>query len=206
MIRYIDHMPRGVARAAGREMLLEAAQQLLEAAGPSALTVRSIAEAAGVATGLLYRHFGDRDELLVALVVRGFRTQAEQSADLHGRVGQDSVQANLSWYGHTVVQPGTRALARLMSVRPDLLASVQAALGRPDTPGLDHMEDTVQAYLEGEQRQGRVNPEAVTSSAAVILVSAWHRLLTSNPTATTSDADAVTNVVRTLVAGLDTDT
>lgn len=192
-------MPRGVTRVAGREELLQAGQRLLEAAGPSAMTVRGIANEAGVATGLLYSYFDDRDGLLVALVVEGFRAQAKQGEELIRRADQTPVHTNLTWYGETVVQPSTRALAGLMFARPDLAGRVRASLGQRDTPGLDQMEHTVRAYLEQEQEHGRIKLGAKTASAATLLVGGWHRLLTSDAT---TDADHISDMIHVVLTGL----
>lgn len=56
-----------VARA-----ILDAAERLLVEQGPGALTVRSIADAAGVAPMSVYNHFEGKQGVLDALMVRGF--------------------------------------------------------------------------------------------------------------------------------------
>ena len=54
------------------DSLVEAALSLLENAGLSALTVRSVAATAGVAPMGVYSRFGNKDGLLEALFVHGF--------------------------------------------------------------------------------------------------------------------------------------
>jgi AcrR family transcriptional regulator len=56
-----------------REALLAAAHDLLATEGPSGLTVRRIAAAAGVSTMNVYSRFGGKDGVLDELFVDGFR-------------------------------------------------------------------------------------------------------------------------------------
>ena len=55
------------------EQILTAAEELLEQSGPEALTVRGIAEAAGVAPMGVYNHFESKEGVLGGLVGEGFR-------------------------------------------------------------------------------------------------------------------------------------
>jgi AcrR family transcriptional regulator len=56
-----------------REELLDAATELLDETGdPARLTIRAVTKRAGVSPMALYLHFADRDELLAALLDRGF--------------------------------------------------------------------------------------------------------------------------------------
>ncbi|WP_330350358.1 TetR/AcrR family transcriptional regulator [Streptomyces sp. NBC_00582] len=69
-----DTFPRPVARQArSRETqnrILDAGIRLLEEGGPEALTVAAVAEAAGVSVGSVYRRFGDKERLLLAIQSR----------------------------------------------------------------------------------------------------------------------------------------
>ena len=57
-------MPRGVAIPEVREQLFAAADRILGRAGPAGLTTRAITAEAGVANGVLHRHFRDLDAFL----------------------------------------------------------------------------------------------------------------------------------------------
>src|SRR6187200_1133471 len=65
----------GVGRA-----LLAAAHRLLAEDGPSALTVRRLAAAAGVSTMNVYSRFGGKDGVIEELFVDGFRRLSAQMA------------------------------------------------------------------------------------------------------------------------------
>ncbi len=56
-----------------REVLLQAAIELIAEVGPAAFTLREVARRAGVSHNAPYRHFPDRDDLLAAVAAQGFR-------------------------------------------------------------------------------------------------------------------------------------
>jgi TetR/AcrR family transcriptional regulator, repressor for neighboring sulfatase len=66
--------PGTAARPTGRDevtdAVLDAAQRLFAEAGPNEVSLRAIAQEAGVTYGLVYRHFGTKDELLERLLAR----------------------------------------------------------------------------------------------------------------------------------------
>jgi AcrR family transcriptional regulator len=55
-----------------REALLKAALRLISEVGPTAFTLREVARRAGVSHNAPYRHFRDRDELMVAVSTEGY--------------------------------------------------------------------------------------------------------------------------------------
>ncbi|QUD89212.1 TetR/AcrR family transcriptional regulator [Phenylobacterium montanum] len=55
-----------------RRALIEAALAVVEQAGAEAVSLRELAEQAGVSRAAPYRHFADRDELLACVAARGF--------------------------------------------------------------------------------------------------------------------------------------
>lgn len=58
--------------------LLSAAERIAAAEGPSALSVRRVADEVGTTTRAVYSLFGSKDGLLVALGTQGFQLLAEQ--------------------------------------------------------------------------------------------------------------------------------
>jgi AcrR family transcriptional regulator len=55
-----------------RQTLIAAALAVIERGGAEAMSVRELAESAGVSRAAPYRHFADRDELLACVAARGF--------------------------------------------------------------------------------------------------------------------------------------
>lgn len=68
------------AREATRERIVEAAAALVAEGGRDALTTRSVAAAAGVQAPTIYRIFGDKDGLIEAVVLHGYRAHLEAKA------------------------------------------------------------------------------------------------------------------------------
>lgn len=65
--------PADAARSARAErrsaQLLEAAARLMERDGSHAVSMQSVAAEAGVSVGLIYRYFGSKDDLLLAVII-----------------------------------------------------------------------------------------------------------------------------------------
>ena len=64
-----------------REALLKAAIRLIAEVGPTAFTLREVARRAGVSHNAPYRHFRDKDDLLAAVAVQGFRELTQAMLD-----------------------------------------------------------------------------------------------------------------------------
>ncbi len=62
--------PRPTGKDEITDAVLDAAERLFAAAGPAEVSLRAIAQDAGVTYGLVYRHFGTKDVLLERLLER----------------------------------------------------------------------------------------------------------------------------------------
>ena len=73
--------PVRLAHADRREALLDAALDLVAAGDVDAISIESVADRAGVSRALLYKHFANRTDILIALYLReGARLHEELSA------------------------------------------------------------------------------------------------------------------------------
>lgn len=75
-------------RARGRppvptERIVEAALQIVDVDGAESLSLRALAQRLGSSTATLYRHFDNRDELLVHVVDHTFKEAPTQAGELH---------------------------------------------------------------------------------------------------------------------------
>ncbi|KQY57608.1 MULTISPECIES: TetR/AcrR family transcriptional regulator [unclassified Nocardioides] len=91
----IDTDPAEAARQARAEQrsaqLLEAAARLMDRDGPESVSMQSLATEAGVSVGLIYRYFGGKDELLLAVILNvldAFGTEVPKAMD---EAGEDPV-------------------------------------------------------------------------------------------------------------------
>lgn len=116
-------MPSNERRGGGsddqRERILGAAMDLLATAGPSGLSTRAVAAAAGVQTPTLYRHFADKDGLLDAVASFGFESYlAEKRAFAPS---EDPIEdLRRGWEAHVAFGLANPAIYTLMyaNVRP----------------------------------------------------------------------------------------
>jgi len=72
-----------------REALIEAALAVIDELGPQALSIREVARRAGVSHAAPYRHFTDKDDLIVAVVERGFEMLDAVTGQARAAAGDD---------------------------------------------------------------------------------------------------------------------
>lgn len=128
-----------------RAALLTAARTLLDEGGVPALTLREVARRTGVTPAATYRHFADKEALLVALAVQGFeefnavmRAAQERHPGATGKAAAQTsahafAQMGVAYVQFAVERPG---LFRLMfgpavadrSRSPELLATIAASM------------------------------------------------------------------------------
>lgn len=194
----------GDAHRTLREHLVASAERLIARGETAGLTVRAVAREAGVADGVLYNHFANKEELL-ALALDAYVRSVESGLGAVPEPGTGTVEVNLrtlvarGFAAHVVILP---AFAGLLS-QPKVLAAF-ARLA--DAEGAPAMRATVADYLRAEQRLGRVSASADVAAVAVMISGAWHdvvlpRLFRGEPTPEDAAAEQVPDgLVESLVA------
>jgi AcrR family transcriptional regulator len=171
-------MPTGVSIHDVRDRLFAAAERVLLRDGPDALTSRALTSEAGVAKGVLYRHFPDFDTFLAALVLVHLERLDARSADLRASAGTATVADNLADALGDALTPSAIRIIGLICARRQLLDRL-----RVTTPaGIPLLAETtkmIAVYLTAERGLGRVALEADVDTRAVILVGAAHLLAAS---------------------------
>src|SRR5689334_1701373 len=157
--------------------MFAAAERILLREGPHALTSRAVTAEAGVAKGVLHRHFADFDAFLAELALDRVAQVAAQAAALRGAAGTGSVAGNLAAALPEVLSPGVLALIRLVIARDELRARLRAATGSR-IPLITESTALVAGYLAAERGLGRIAADADIGTLAPTLIGAAHLLFT----------------------------
>lgn len=193
-------MPTGVALRDARELLFDAAERVLLRDGPSALTSRAVTTEAGVAKGVMHRHFADFDAFLAELVLDRIGRIDTQAAALRESAGTGTVAGNLVGALTDLFSSVAVAIVALMIFRDDLRARLRQT--RPTgVPLVAEATAMIASYLTAERELGRVAADADVDTLAPTLVGAGH-LLFAGRKGTPPEAGALDKVVTTVIAGV----
>jgi AcrR family transcriptional regulator len=100
-----------------RRALVEAARRILEADGPTALSLRAVAREAGVSPAAPYHHFKDKAELLDAVAMEGWEALGEALAEARAKAGPDAVVISELGVAYVCFARDNPALYRVMYER-----------------------------------------------------------------------------------------
>ena len=193
-------MPTGIAIRDPREQLFGAAERVLLRDGPSALTSRAVTDEAGVAKGVLHRHFADFDDFLAGLVHdRAARLEAP-SAALLASAGTGTVAGNLAQALASAFSPVAVAMVALITFRDELRARLRQTWPA-GVPLLAEIVQMTAAYLAEERSLGRVAADAEVTMLAITLIGASHLLL-ADRTEDPPDLGAVRAMAGSVLAGV----
>jgi AcrR family transcriptional regulator len=194
-------VPTGHALQDPRQHLFAAAERVLLRDGASGLTGRSVTAEAGVAKGVLHRHFPDFDTFVAQLVderIRGFHDVAR---GLASRTGQATVSANVAAVISELLDPVALALVPLIIAHQQIRSRL-APNDRPGPPLLSDAAAVVQDYLAREQQQGRVTATADLGTTALSVVATAHLLLAGELGALPT-AEAILEVIESMLVGVE---
>ncbi|MCX0270901.1 TetR family transcriptional regulator [Nocardia zapadnayensis] len=180
-------MPTGVALRDAREQLFAAARRVLLAGGPHGLTSRAVTTEAGVAKGVIHRHFTDFDAFLAEFVLDRIAVLDRQAATLRDTAGTGSVAANLATALTELFDPVAVAIVALIVSRDDLRVRLRAA-GAAPIPVLGEGTAMIADYLTAERELGRISADADVTTLAPTLTGAAHLLFADRENAPTAAA------------------
>ena len=192
-------MPTGVALRDAREQLFEAAERVLLRDGPGALTSRAVTTEAGVAKGVLHRHFADFDAFLAEFVLDRIGRMDSQAAALGDAAGTGTVIGNLTDALTALYGSAAIAMVPLVSSRESLRARLRETWPA-GVPVLTEAMEMLASYLAAERELGRLQPDAEVEMLAPMLIGTVHLLWASQDGAAPS-ADEVRRVVTTAISG-----
>jgi TetR/AcrR family transcriptional regulator, repressor for neighboring sulfatase len=134
-----DAEPRPVRRRPGKSAtasrILDSAQQLFAKRGPAAVSIRQVAEQAGVSHALVHKYFGSKDDLINAVV---YRADAQRSAAAEGSPSLKDVYREL--------------LPQVMSERDHSMMLVRSAMSGVEYVPLADRIKTTGALIELARR------------------------------------------------------
>jgi AcrR family transcriptional regulator len=191
-------VPTGVALRDAREQLFDAAERVLLRDGPGALTSRAVTTEAGVAKGVLHRHFADFDAFLAEFVLDRIGRMDSQAAALRDAAGTGTVIGNLTDALTALFGSAAVAMVPLVSSRESLRARLRETWPA-GIPVLTEAMVMVTSYLAAERDLGRLAPDAEVDMLAPMLIGTVH-LLWADQDGTAPEAEAVRRVVTTALS------
>ena len=193
-------MPTGVAIRDAREQLFGAAERVLLRDGPNGLTSRAVTTEAGVAKGVLHRHFTDFDTFLAELVLDRIARMESQARALREAAGTGTVAGNLSRALTDLFGSVAVAIVALIISRDNLRARLRR--GRPrGVPLLTEAAAMIASYLATEQELGRIAADADVDMIAPMLIGTGH-LVFAGRDGTPPEAGEVDRFVTSVIAGV----
>lgn len=188
------------------EKILEAADRLIRGRGLARVRTKEIAREAGVAEGTLYVHFPNKEDLFFAVVEKNkpefaavVRKELAGTREL-GVVLAEVARAALSYYEKLI------SMAAPLFADAELLERQREAIaGQPGGPY--RIYERVAAYVEAEQRLGRVKEGLDALSVAALILGPCfqyaftHQFLGEDPLPITEER-FVEDLAKTLAASL----
>jgi len=169
-------VPTGVPIRDVRERLSDAALRVLRRDGADALTSRAVTLEAGLAKGVLHRHFADFDTFLASLVLARIERLDRRSEQLRGSAGSGTVADTVAAALTASLDADSLAVVALVASRRELLARLRLTTPA-GVPLLAETTRMIAAYLTAERGLGRIPLGADVDRLAIALVGGAHLLL-----------------------------
>jgi AcrR family transcriptional regulator len=192
-------MPTGVALRDVRQQLFDAAERVLLRDGANGLTSRAVTAEAGVAKGVLHRHFEDFDAFLAELVRDRIARLEGQADALRGSAGTGTVAGNLTGALIDLFDVVAVAIVGLVIFRDELRARLRQARPAPGVPVLTDAAAMIAAYLNEEGELGRIAADADVDALALSLIGAGHMLFAGRE-GVPPEPEEVSKVVNAVIA------
>jgi AcrR family transcriptional regulator len=166
-------VPTGIAIRDPRAQLFDAAERVLLRDGPMALTSRAVTAEAGVAKGVLHRHFTDFDDFLAEFVLDRVQRMDELTAGLGDAAGKGTVVGNLTQALRSLFGSVAVAVVPLVISRPQLRVRLRRSWPA-GVPVLTQAAEIIAGYLAAERELGRIDADADVDTIAFMLIGTVH--------------------------------
>lgn len=194
--------------ADGRERVLSVAVQVLESRGEAALRIAEVAEAAGVALGLVSYHFGGRDGLIVAAQQRRFAGLVGEDGAAFQRILDDvktpaELNAALTDLSRAVLD------SRRAQIRLSRIAAIATTFGRDDSYAItgeivDQLLTDYSALITQAQSRGLIRTDLDARAIAIFVQSYALGLVLYDLDPTSPSAQQMHDVIMAALAGFGT--
>lgn len=188
-----------------RDRILDAAAEIMRDRGVVQATTKEIAKAAGYSEAALYKHFSDKEDIILNVL----RHRMPSPADARPRPGASSVEDNLAAMARDALSFYQQSLPLLggLLAQPQRMAAHRDSM-RHHGAGPGHAIAGIADYLRAERELGRIAADAdVTAAASLLDGTCFHqaflRYYQSGPDATPASDELARRLARTLVRGLD---
>lgn len=156
-----------------RERILDAAAHVMRELGLAHATTKEIAREAGFSEATLYKHFQDKHDIFLGVIVERLPPLGTALMRATRNVGQATVHANLEEVARAAIDfySASFPMAGSMLAEPDLIAR-QRATNAEHGHGPDRPVRAVADYVRAERDLGRLRPEADPEAIAALLMGA----------------------------------
>lgn len=189
-----------------RQQLVKAAARLIQSRGLARVTTRQIAQEAGCAEGTLYKHFEDKDELFLAVILESLPSFEALLDPIEP--GKATVLEGLRKVVLTAIAFFEKVLPHGVALLADasLLARHRKRLKKGADSGPRVLYQAVADYVSAEQQRGRLHPRInATSAAALILGPCFQwvmtRMINGAPPLPLTDEQFAGDVAKALLQG-----
>ncbi len=163
--------PPAAAESAVRQRILETASTLFYQRGVRAVGVDLVVAESGVAKTSLYRHFGTKDDLIVAFLEREdveFWAQWDEVAARHADDPAGEIEAHMRWIGKRLARASYRGCPQI---------NVAAEFAEADHPAREvarrHMQAMRKRLAELARRLGAARPNELAAQLGVLVNGAF---------------------------------
>jgi AcrR family transcriptional regulator len=158
-----------------RRHLIGVTQRLLAAHGLTGLTTRSIAREAQVSDGVLYNHFADKDDLVVAALAERVAELAARAVAACPRPGEQDLRTGLTTLVAICLDFQSAALPLIggLITRPDLVRRLMERMHTGDGAPR-RLWHAMSEYVAGEQELGTLSRDVDAETVGEVLFGTTH--------------------------------
>ncbi|WP_406511923.1 TetR/AcrR family transcriptional regulator [Streptomyces sp. NBC_00161] len=189
------------------ERLLDAAEKLMRTIGLANTTTKAIAREAGCSEAALYKHYANKEELFVRVLMERTPNAGPLMAELAGDRDERSVEEALTAIARhaSLFYADAMPMAASLFAEPALLTRHREGVQEIGT-GPHVVRDALTGRLRRELERGRLRPDADPQAAAELLLGACFQraffLHFSGPEVVRPVEEFASSVARTLWAAI----